>query len=336
MIISTKIDTSYAKFDLKTFQDFYDKIKWIIFNIDNTDLKKLRLYNFDSDIVKNRFEDFWEKNKDNKVSLRQIKYACNSKNCNVYSVDFYIERGWTEEEAIRRISKIQHDNSMKSAAKMTDDRNPAQYKYWMKKGLSEEEAKKMVSERQSMFSKEKCIEKYGEEKGLQVFRERQRKWQETLKSRYTKSEMAKWKKSFTGSSKESFNLFMPFYKELKEHYTCLFQNKEEKMIEYRIIDSTHDTWYYYDFTILELGLIFEYNGEHIHPNPSMSKEEWDKWRHCFSNETADEVYERYKQKIRIAEQNGFKVVQLWRKDGMNKLKEIIRSEISAKIQSLQQ
>jgi len=50
-----------------------------------------------------------------------------------------------------------------------------------KKGLSEEEVK--VKEKQTTFSLKKCITKYGEEKGLEVFNERQRKWQETLNNK---------------------------------------------------------------------------------------------------------------------------------------------------------
>lgn len=48
--------------------------------------------------------------------------------------------------------------------------------YWIKKGYNEEDAKKKLSERQTTFSKEKCIKKYGEEKGLEIWKERQDKW----------------------------------------------------------------------------------------------------------------------------------------------------------------
>ena len=54
---------------------------------------------------------------------------------------------------------------------------------WLNKGFSEEEAKIELSKRQSTFSLEKCIEKYGEEKGLEVFNKRQEKWQKTLNSK---------------------------------------------------------------------------------------------------------------------------------------------------------
>ena len=55
--------------------------------------------------------------------------------------------------------------------------------YWIEKGFSEEDAKKKVSNIQTTFSKEKCIEKHGNEKGLVIWQERQNKWQDTLNSK---------------------------------------------------------------------------------------------------------------------------------------------------------
>ena len=52
--------------------------------------------------------------------------------------------------------------------------------------MSYEEAQEALSERQRTFSKERCIEKYGED-GLKVWEERQNKWLETLNSK-SKSE----------------------------------------------------------------------------------------------------------------------------------------------------
>lgn len=55
--------------------------------------------------------------------------------------------------------------------------------YWIKKGYSQDEAKQKLSERQSTFSYDKCIEKYGMAEGTKVFKKRQEKWQNTLNSK---------------------------------------------------------------------------------------------------------------------------------------------------------
>jgi len=52
--------------------------------------------------------------------------------------------------------------------------------YWIEEGHSPEEAIKMLKERQATFSLDKCIEKYGKEKGQQVFQRRQKKWLASL------------------------------------------------------------------------------------------------------------------------------------------------------------
>lgn len=55
--------------------------------------------------------------------------------------------------------------------------------YYINKGYSKEEAILKLKERQTTFSLKKCIEKYGKNKGLEVWRKRQEKWQNTLKSK---------------------------------------------------------------------------------------------------------------------------------------------------------
>jgi len=54
--------------------------------------------------------------------------------------------------------------------------------YWTNMGYTEEEAIKLRSKRQSTFSLSKCIEKYGEEEGVKRFNDRQLKWQKSLSS----------------------------------------------------------------------------------------------------------------------------------------------------------
>lgn len=338
MIINTKINNKYYNFDLRTFQEFYDKFIWLLENVNSKDLNALKSSNFNSDIVKNRFKKFWEENKDNKVSVRKIKYDCSPKSFSNKTKEFYLDRGWSEEYAIEKISEIQRSNSKKSAEKMTDDRLTSQIGYWLKQGFSEEESQKKVSERQSTFTLERCVEKYGEEKGKEKWEERQSKWQKTLNERYNLEEMLEWKKkgflSTKSASKEAVNLFLPFYKEYKDIYKCFLYTEGSK--EFILKDESLGHCYFYDFTIEDLKLIFEYNGEHVHPNPDWDKEKWNSWRHCYSRKTADEIYSKYKIKIRFAEQNGYKIIQLWSSTPKKENKQIIRDEILARVQAHQQ
>lgn len=336
MNIRTKDNKKYITLYIPSFEVFYRVIQRITFEIKNNDFESFKRYNFKSNIVKQRFENFYEKHKEETVSLRTIKYECNSKCTNILSKEFYIDRGWDEKYAMNKISETQRIRSKKSAEKMTDDRQPAQLKYWIKKGLTEKQAKEKLHERQCTFSKEKCIKKYGIEMGLRIFYKRQEKWRNTIYERYTKEEIYNWRNCEFFASKIACELFNPFYEMLKDKYKCYLFNNENNVKEYFIWDKELERFYSYDFTIIELGLIFEYNGEHVHPNPNMSKESWEKWRHHFTKKTADEVMVEYNRKIKLAEQQGFKVVQLWSSDKKENLIKIISSEIQAKEQFLQQ
>lgn len=55
--------------------------------------------------------------------------------------------------------------------------------YYISRGSTEEEAKQAVRERQITFSLEKCVERYGEELGKLVWKDRQDRWQKTLNAR---------------------------------------------------------------------------------------------------------------------------------------------------------
>jgi predicted transcriptional regulator/G:T-mismatch repair DNA endonuclease (very short patch repair protein) len=60
---------------------------------------------------------------------------------------------------------------------------PMNVEYWVKRGMTEEDARAEVSRRQATFSLEKCKERYGEEEGLKRWQERQDNWIGTINSK---------------------------------------------------------------------------------------------------------------------------------------------------------
>lgn len=63
------------------------------------------------------------------------------------------------------------------------DKNSTRIEYWLKKGFSELDSKIKIKERQTTFSKEICIEKYGQVEGLKIWKDRQDRWQATLNAK---------------------------------------------------------------------------------------------------------------------------------------------------------
>jgi hypothetical protein len=129
---------------------------------------------------------------------RIVKYPMS-----VYNPYFLYCMGWENDEISVFISQKQKNNSNKLSE--LKNKFPEKYyestitrtEYWLKKGFTESEAIEIISKRQSTFSKEKCIEKYGYEKGIEVFKNRQLKWVESLKSNPNINEIRKRQNSYS-------------------------------------------------------------------------------------------------------------------------------------------
>jgi len=102
-------------------------------------------------------------------------------------IEFWIIRGYSEKDSIQMVSNIQTQNSYKYVNKYSKEerkeKNHTCIEYYLSKNYSLEEATSILSERQSTFSLEKCISRYGIEEGTTVFNNRQVLWQNTLKAK---------------------------------------------------------------------------------------------------------------------------------------------------------
>jgi hypothetical protein len=102
------------------------------------------------------------------------------------NVAYYINKGHTEEEARRLVTERQKKGGEKRKNMSLEEKKkltPRCLEFWIAKGLSLEEAQNSLSEFQTHFNKKICVEKYGEEEGLKVWKDRQDRWQETLNSK---------------------------------------------------------------------------------------------------------------------------------------------------------
>jgi hypothetical protein len=103
--------------------------------------------------------------------------------------EYWIERGFSMEDSIIKskefqknsnkinISTLDTDNSLRDIVSSKRSNN---INYWLNKGFNLEESKIKLSDRQSTFSLEKCISKYGNDEGERVWAERQKRWQKSL------------------------------------------------------------------------------------------------------------------------------------------------------------
>jgi hypothetical protein len=158
--------------------------------------------------------------------------------------------------------------------------------------MSKEDAIKALKNRQTTFSLEKCIKKYGEEKGLEVFNNRQKKWISKLKNTF---------------SKNGYNHL--FQSKLARDIIETINNKlninviTEKPLSYK------ENTYSYD---LEYNMhIIEINGDYWHCNPKFyDKDFFNKNKQL----TAQEIWKIDKNKKQCAIKHGYKYLVIWEND----------------------
>ena len=144
--------------------------------------------------------------------------------------------------------------------------------YYLSKGMSEDEAKHALRKRQTTFSLEKCIEKYGEVEGIKRFKERQEKWLSNFK-RY-------------GFSIVSQNLFWKIFEETK--LDCIFATNnngtydDEHNLEYKVEVET--SYVKLDFYIPSLNKWIEFDGDYWH-GEKRGNQERDRYREKLIFET---------------------------------------------------
>ncbi len=226
-------------------------------------------------------------------------------------LNYWFFRGWSEEDARYRISDIQHSNGLKYGLKRKN--TPEKYNdiqqnqplYWVKQGYSDVEAKLLVKERQTTFSMDICVLKYGVEEGTRIFNDRQHKWQKTLKNK-SAEEITNINASkmvgLTKASKASLEVFTKVIEllNLTDYYLGIEGSKE-----YFIAEKNNKICFY-DFTLLKEKKIIEFNGHSWHPTENQTD-----WVSVYGDISYDEALFNDQLKIERAKNHGFEVLVIW-------------------------
>lgn len=185
----------------------FESISFIskIYNCDNSVIKRILKDNNIEIIKGSAFSaQFWINRglseEEAKLKVKKMKPSL---------IEYWMDKGFDKEQ-----SKIQtelHLMNTERAYKIIYGENEGKIKYqekkksegekysirrkefWIGRGYSKEEAINKVKKIQSTFSLKKCVEKYGEEKGLKIFKDRQEKWKTTLKNKKDYLEIQKKK-----------------------------------------------------------------------------------------------------------------------------------------------
>ena len=256
--------------------------------------------------VKNRkkinrtfYEEKYGKEKADAI-LRQRSQLC---------VEYWIEKGFNEEEAKEKISQLQKKYGDIGAKKFTRKYSCKCIEYWIEKGYNEEEAKEKISSHQSTFSLEKCIKKYGVEKGTKKWEERQKKWQTTLHKNHN---------LHVGFSQISQELFDILNKQMENNDYIFYGSKNQ---EYSINENNKN--YIYDFCDLDKRKIIEFNGDIYHGNPKFYSET-DTPNPFNRQKTCKEIWEYDEIKKNIAVKHNFDFLTIWENEYREQKEETIK------------
>lgn len=249
---------------------------------------------------------------------RSLKYTENLKEkrknqdrSEIYSVfqkEFWVKKGYSEEESISLAYNQAKETSLKSVEKRKKNgtykdqkfKIPISKYYWISRGYTEEEAEELRKPflKECDGSLERYILKYGLEEGLQKFKERQLKRKLTNLQRYGSVVINGY------TSKESLKFFKPLYKKLRKNgikkediYWGIKGSKE-----YRLKSNLKNYNFFYDFTIKSKKIIIEYHNLFWHPRSN------EIWKGIISEEDA---IARDKEKKDLAIQNGFQYIEVW-------------------------
>jgi hypothetical protein len=192
----------------------------------------------------------------------------------IFDFNFWIKKGYTEETAKDKVSKIQKENNKKRSFESYKNHSKKikfSLDYWLNCGYSLEEAKILRIPYLDTVKNDlkSLINKYGIEKGTEKWTKRCLKYKKSIK------ENLENRKSAGYVSKESLKFFIPLYKfcrrlgiERKHIYFGIGGSREFFIKDNNLPENGGK---FYDFTISKLNVIIEYNGIFWHPRKI---EEW--------------------------------------------------------------
>lgn len=113
-------------------------------------------------------------------------------------------------------------------------------------------------------------------------------------------------------SKSSVKFCDHLYEALSNYaYDCRFYSKDKK--EFGILDTASKKYYMFDFVVIDIDLIIEYNGDYYHANPKKYKST----DVVFGGYTAQHIWDRDKEKQLSAKKRGFSIINVWESEYLN-------------------
>jgi len=232
----------------------------------------------------------------------------NKRKGNGLNVEWLVEnRGLSREEAEQKIF-----NQCSTAGKTKNELyrrlgkavSNRQLEFYIERGLTLEDAKVALKERQTTTSLQAYVKKYGQAEGKRRYEKRiqlfSKNWQDKTEEERVTITCKRLKKNKFFSN-ESYVFFQKLEKERFDNLLCLYGENE-----YFLYDAVNKKIFFYDFVIPEQKTIIEYHGSFWHANPERQPSDWKNSLYSY-----EESLQKDKEKKRIAEEHGFSYFVVW-------------------------
>jgi hypothetical protein len=257
--------------------------------------KKWAKYVYNKKITSRRSIEYWLKVFDGDYELANESLIMSQSR----GEKFYVDK-FGETIGLQKWENRKNDQSHKISQLMTikENRNKhilSEDNFILKYGieLGKEKWKQYLKNRKNFRTTyEEFINKHGEDIGNQ-------KWKEHIYKIVHKSSYV---------SKVSQELFDSLHEalELKDDVYYGSLNKE-----YFLYDENNKKINYYDFTMTDIKLIIEFNGDFWHANPHIYSEDF---YHPILKKTAAEIWEMQEYKNNLAKCCGYDIIEVWESD----------------------
>ena len=206
----------------------------------------------------------------------------------------------------RKYPELSHEEHLKLQAEFFEKNRLAiknavkntNIEYYLNQGMSEDEARQALHDRQATFSYGKCIQKYGEVEGNKIFSKRQQQWLQALYNNFQSNSIGRSKQSIFAK-----DIIKECCKKLK-----ISIPKKEKYLYWK---QTHQA-FAYDF--MHNNKIIEFQGDYWHCNPNLyDKDFYNKVK----QKTAEEIWEYDRIKKECAVYYGYNLLYIWEADYHN-------------------
>jgi len=234
-----------------------------------------------------------------------LKRNKKSKNQNVFCIEYWLKKGFNEEEAVIKRESMRFKKTIEHIMKT--------------KNVSKEEARKIQNQinltwQTSLSENERIIE-INKSKG-RTFKQLEASYgtdkaSEIIQKRLNSTKHGK--QFYSDSSKK-------FFDRVVVELGLVEETVKRGNSEICLIDVDLKKHYYYDFCITENKLIVEFNGIMFHPKDKNDIF----WKQLYTNKDSFTIAEKDKRKYDVAVEQGFIVIVVWEDDefktNLNKIK----------------